>query len=84
MSEQPKEYIITEYELDEIFAFLQNPHMFDIPEFTLEIEHQIRSRPAHAAGARKRPEAGRPGRGSPARRGLGAGRMPHQGGRGFL
>lgn len=44
--QQPKEYIITEYELDEIFAFLQNPPMFDIPEFTLEIEHQIRSRPA--------------------------------------
>ena len=49
MSEQPKEYIITEYELDEIFAFLQNPPMFDIPEFTLEIEHQIRSRPAPAS-----------------------------------
>lgn len=43
---QQPEYIITEQQLDEIFAFLQNPPMMDVPEFTLAIEQEIRSRPA--------------------------------------
>ncbi len=41
-----KEYIITEDELVEVFAFLENPPMYDVPEFTLEIEQRVRSRPA--------------------------------------
>lgn len=46
--EPQKEYIITEDELVEVFAFLQNPPQcpFDVPEFTLEIEGAVRSRPA--------------------------------------